>query len=44
MAIAPEYLRPLPNFSLSEVLVPLEATFQPFWVKLFSTLPQLVRI
>jgi hypothetical protein len=31
------------HHSLSKVLIPLEAVFQPFWVKLFSTLPQLAR-
>jgi hypothetical protein len=42
------YLVPqLPEFKASffpKVLIPMEAAFQPFWVKLFSTLPQLVRI
>jgi hypothetical protein len=27
------------HHSLPKVLVPLEEVFQPFWVKLFSTLP-----
>jgi hypothetical protein len=34
-----EISQPLPNFVLPKVLAPPEAAFQPFWVKLFSTLP-----
>jgi hypothetical protein len=33
-----EISQPLLNFALPKVLAPPEAAFQPFWVKLFSTL------